>query len=94
VEVAARATDGLDPLVTKRHVRVLRELRTRRATKVCRRDAVAAHEVVHVLGRSVAPRPAVGHKHALARAPEREGGLKPARPTSGNQHVEDPVVHV
>ena len=43
--------------------------------------------------RRVAPRPAVRHQHALARAPEREGGLEPGRPAASNQHVEDFVGH-
>ena len=65
-----------------------RELRSRLAAKVRRRDAITAHEVVHVTGRRVAARAAIGHEHALARAPEREGRLKTGRPTSDNQHVE------
>jgi hypothetical protein len=92
-EVAARAGELLDRLVTKRHVGILRELRPRLAPKVCWRNTVAAHEVVQVNGPCIAPRPAVGHEHALARAPERQGGLKPAWPTAGNQHVEESVIH-
>jgi hypothetical protein len=33
--------------------------------------------------------PAVDHHHALARAPQRERGLEPGRPASGNQYVDN-----
>ena len=70
------------------------QLLTGLASKVCRRDAVTADEVVHVTGRRVAARPAVGNQHPLARAPERQGRLEPSRPAADDQHVEEFIGHV
>src|SRR4029079_19497803 len=54
-EGAARARDGVDLDVSKGYVRVLRDLRARLASKVRRRDAVAAHHIVYLTPRRGRP---------------------------------------
>src|SRR6187402_3217792 len=78
-KVTSSTSDRTHRFISKRHVGVLRQLSTRFATKLQRRDAVTTHEVVHMRGRRVAPRPPIHQEYALARARQGEGSLEARR---------------